>query len=82
MLYRDEYKLTGWVTLIDTGAEIILDARPMKNWANVLDLMNALERRFGFLREQSRLTPVVGDVAGSEHGDGTELPAARLNPGR
>ena len=29
-----------------------------------------------------RLTPVVGDAAGSNHGDGEALPAARLNPGR
>ena len=28
------------------------------------------------------LTPVVGDAAGSSQGDGSELPAARLNPGR
>jgi len=27
-----------------------------------------------------RLTPVVGDAAGSNQGDGSELPAARLNP--
>ncbi len=27
-----------------------------------------------------RPTPVVGDAAGSNHGDGQELPAARLNP--
>ena len=29
-----------------------------------------------------RLTPVVGDAAGSNQGDGEALPAARLNPGR
>ena len=28
------------------------------------------------------LIPVVGDAAGSSQGDGSELPAARLNPGR
>jgi len=49
------------------------------------DKVRDLEARFALEDRQLplfRLTPVVGDAAGSNHGDGEALPAARLNPGR
>jgi len=86
---NDEITIRAILLLLERFCMNLDDVECEEEMERLIDYVNTVKRltmlRYKKVKDFAALgglTPVVGDAAGSNDGDGEALPAARLNPGR